>query len=304
VLIAALGEGMLELRGALGAAQLGYGGDVLNTAVYMARLGLRPHFVSALGADPYSEQLRAAWVDEGVDAGDVLVHRDRLPGLYAVITDARAERSFFYWRSEAAARDFFALPGAEAALGRLADADLFYLSLITLSIFNPAERARIVELARAVRARGGTVAFDANYRARGWDSPAIARAAVEAIGPHVSIALPSLEDSAALFAATDGQAAARKWRDLGAGEAIVKCGGEDMIVLADGAIVAVPARRVARPVDTTGAGDAFNAAYLAARCARGRTARDAADAGAELAALVISYPGAIIPRAAMTKGGA
>ncbi len=52
------------------------------------------------------------------------------------------------------------------------------------------------------------------------------------------------------------------------------------------------------PVDTTAAGDSFAAGYLAARL-RGEAPAAAARAGHRLAAVVITHPGAIIPREAM-----
>lgn len=50
--IHAFGEGMLELAIGAGDRQIGYGGDVFNTAMYLARLGASVEFVSALGAIP------------------------------------------------------------------------------------------------------------------------------------------------------------------------------------------------------------------------------------------------------------
>ena len=62
---------MLELSGGADAPvpgwALGYGGDTLNSAVHLARLGQRVAFVTALGTDPFSESLRRDWADEGLD---------------------------------------------------------------------------------------------------------------------------------------------------------------------------------------------------------------------------------------------
>jgi 2-dehydro-3-deoxygluconokinase len=70
------------------------------------------------------------------------------------------------------------------------------------------------------------------------------------------------------------------------------------IVMADGLDQVVAAKLVARVVDTTAAGDSFAAAYLASRLA-GADPVTAAEAGHTLAGVVVSHPGAIIPRSAM-----
>ena len=103
--VTVIGEAMLELsRGTGDSWNLRYGGDVINTAIHLARSGDTVRLASALGADPMSADLCAAWEAEGVDTSLVLRAADRLPGLYAIETDATGERSFHYWRGEAAAR--------------------------------------------------------------------------------------------------------------------------------------------------------------------------------------------------------
>ncbi len=133
-LYALIGECMIELvEGGDGRLVRGFGGDSLNTAVYLARLGQCVNYVTALGDDPYSAEMLAAWAAEGV--GTDLVGRlpGRLPGLHTVRTDDKGERSFFYWRSAAAARDVFSAGGAAARLSALAAHDVIYLTLISLS---------------------------------------------------------------------------------------------------------------------------------------------------------------------------
>jgi 2-dehydro-3-deoxygluconokinase len=294
----AVGECMLELTGRLGnGARLAYGGDTLNTALYLSRLGLRTEYVTAVGTDPWSDDLVNAWADEGVGTGCVLRHPSRTVGLYAVRTDDAGERTFTYWRSESAARALFQLAEVGRVEEALANADLLYLSGISLSLFDASERARLVAVAQSVRRRGGRVAFDPNYRPRGWSSPEAARTAIDALAPFVSTALPTFEDEAALRGDADPRATARRWRDAGADEVVVKLGPEGALVAwADGERRLAPPSVVA-PVDTTGAGDSFNAGYLFCRW-KGCAPPDAAAFGARLAGEVIRHPGAIVPRAA------
>ena len=97
------GEAMLEYH-SHGGAGLRYGGDTLNTAIHLARAGHDIAYVTAVGTDPISDALVAAWAAEGIDTRHVLRHPDRNPGIYAIYLDEQGERSFLYWRDRSAAR--------------------------------------------------------------------------------------------------------------------------------------------------------------------------------------------------------
>src|SRR5215813_8256790 len=101
---AALGECMVELREtADGRITRSWGGDTLNTAVYLARLGVAVDYVTALGDDAWSQQMVNGWRAEGVGTDLVQIIAGRLPGLYVIQTDTKGERRFLYWRDSAPA---------------------------------------------------------------------------------------------------------------------------------------------------------------------------------------------------------
>jgi 2-dehydro-3-deoxygluconokinase len=295
--IVAVGECMLELSGGVAQpARLAFGGDTFNTALYLARFGHAPAYLTALGVDPFSEEMLAQWRVEGVRTDLVLRCPGRLPGLYAIRTAPDGERSFFYWRKDSAARALFASAGCERALATAAQADLLYLSGITLSLYSARERTRLCELAAQVRANGRDVAFDPNYRPAGWASREEACAAIAEFAKSVTIALPSLEDEAALWGDSSTEIAAARWGSWGAREVLVKLGANGALLTTDGAESHVPAAASVTAVDTTGAGDSFNAGYLGMR-ARGKSPAEAARFACKLAAVVVQHPGAIVPRA-------
>jgi 2-dehydro-3-deoxygluconokinase len=296
----AIGECMLELSRSGSEWRLRHAGDTFNTALYLQRLGLPTAYLTALGADPFSEEMRAAWRGEGLDTTLVLTDPERLPGLYAIRTDDAGERSFYYWRQHAAVRGLFSLPGIDTALIRASDAPLLYFTGITLSLFSEADRVRLLELGHSVRRRGGTVAFDLNYRPAGWPDIESARQAIRCIAPVVSWALPTFEDSALLFDHQSPEDTVAQWRSFGAAEVIVKLGARGCLVAHAEHDEVFPAPHVPLVVDTTGAGDAFNAGYLAARAAGLSPARAAATAQI-LACEVIQQPGAIVPLECMAR---
>lgn len=284
-----VGEAMLELSQVDGAWQLGYGGDVLNTALHMARMGADARLLTALGTDSFSQSLRAQWDAEGLDTRLILAHPVRKPGLYAIATDAAGERSFSYWRSESAAREMFNCPGAAKALAQAERADLLVFSLITLAILPEDGRRQLLSLARQVRKNGGEVAFDGNYRPLLWRSPAEARTARDAAILCATIGLPTLEDEQLLGGTQDAQEVAAHWQKLGCTTTIVKLGVAGCR-LPDGTVIAP--EKPLDPVDTSGAGDAFNAGFLAARL-KGLELGNAATIGHRVAGLTIMRKGAI-----------
>ena len=301
--VASIGECMIELRHrSERELDLGFGGDTLNFAVYLTRLargtGVQVDYVTALGDDPYSDAMLAGWRGEGIGCDLVARLPGRLPGLHTIRTDARGERSFTYWRSASAARDMLrGAPGARIT-GALADYDLLYVSGITLSILDPAQRETLTALADRIRAQGGRVAFDSNFRPAGWPDRDEARAAFDRMLRRVDIALPTLDDDQTLFGVADAAACARRLHALGVPEVAVKLGAQGCWLSSDGRSAPVPAEPVARVVDSTAAGDSFNAGYLSARLA-GAEPEAAAIQGHRIAARVIGHPGAIIPLAAM-----
>src|SRR6201999_4597116 len=106
--VAAIGECMIEFSQMPdGAFRRGFGGDTLNTALYLARLGIDTCYVTALGDDGLSEEMLKTWRSEGIDTDLVIRASGRLPGLYMIERDPRGERTFLYWRDRAPAREFF-----------------------------------------------------------------------------------------------------------------------------------------------------------------------------------------------------
>jgi 2-dehydro-3-deoxygluconokinase len=296
--VVAAGECMLELSRQGELWRLGVAGDSFNTALYLRRMGAEVRYLTALGTDAFSEEMLQSWASEGLDASLVLRDPGRLPGLYAIRTDDQGERSFHYWRQQAAVRQLFRLPGIGTALQAAARCDLLYLTGITLSLFDAVERQRWVEVAAEVRRTGGTVAFDPNYRPQGWASASEALAAVESIAPQVSILLTTDADEKLLSGNSSNADIFARWRNAGVGEVVVKRGSQGAAAQTAAESVEAAVTKVVTVVDSTGAGDAFNAAYLATRL-RGGSVRQAVHAGNVLAGAVVQVSGAILPPARM-----
>lgn len=297
--VACLGECMIELRERPdGLLSRGFGGDTLNTAVYLARLGVAVDYVTALGDDAHSDAMLQAWGAESVGTELVLRLPGRVPGLYLIQTDARGERRFSYWRGEAPVRQLFDVAETPRIEAGLAAAGLVYLSGITLSLFQGSARERLFAALANARAAGARIAFDTNFRPRGWPDREEACAVYRRMLGLSDLVLAGVEDFALMQGGATVSEVAADLRAAGVAEAVVRLPEPGCIVLAGGEEQPVPVPERLTPVDTTAAGDSFAAAFIAARLAGLAPAR-AATAGHRLAGEVIRHPGAIIPRAAM-----
>ncbi len=297
--IACIGEGMIELSQldlTQGTARLGFAGDTLNTATYLARLGAQTAYITNLGRDAFSSHMLTQFQAEGIDTSLIGRHPTRLPGLYAVETDPTGERSFRYWRDTAAARTLF--QGTGASLADLARFDVIYLSDITLAILPADIRTALIQTAGQLRDAGKTIVFDTNYRPRLWPDAGSARAAFAAMWQATTLALPSFDDEERLYPGTSPAEVIARIAALGPTEVVLKNSAAGPMILDHGTITHTTLPRSANVVDTSGAGDSFNAGYLAARLA-GTTPGEAAASGHRLATCVIAHHGAVIPRDAM-----
>ncbi len=295
-----IGECMVELsRGSDGRFGLAYGGDTFNTAVYLARAGVTTTYATALGDDPYSAGILALAAAEGVGTDLVLVHPGRMPGLYLIETTPQGERTFHYWRDRSPARELLDRADAEHILGTIANARLVYLSGITLSLYSASALDRLAAGLVQARKNGAMIAMDGNYRPRGWGGDTDrARAVFERFWRLADIALPTFDDEAMLWGDSQTATTIARLEGFGVPEIALKLGPEGaLIATRRNQPVAVPVPSPIQAIDTTAAGDSFNAAYLSARLA-GHTSSEAALAGHHLAGIVICHRGAIAPREA------
>ncbi len=287
-----VGEPLVELLEAPpGAPRSGFGGDAFNTAVYLAREApeLRVSLASAVGDDRSSDALVALCRSEAVDVS----YLQRVPGAeigrYRVTVDAEGERAFAYERSHSPFRG--ALDG-DGLLPEPSEVDLLYFSGISMAVLHEPGRRVLYDYATEVRHRGGLMAYDPNHRPALWDAPSEAQRWLARVASVADFVLASADDGRALTGLTAPAEIAVSLRQEGTAEVVVTDGPRPCSIFLGDRVEEVQAELPAAVVDTTAAGDAFNAGYLAGRL-RGVDPVGSAVAGHRLAARVAGHRGAI-----------
>ncbi|KYN79807.1 ketodeoxygluconokinase [Vibrio cidicii] len=298
--IAIIGECMIELNGEpFGSMLQSYGGDSLNTAVYLARTTNKQidiQYVSALGQDAVSQGMLERWKSENINTDLVLRDDKRQPGLYLIQLDSKGERTFLYWRNQSAARHLLQHPDFSKVEQALSHVDMVYLSGISLAILPRDDRTRLIGLLTQLQSQGIEIAFDTNYRPALWENAEEARYFYRQIFAITDLALVTNDDEQALWGDSDENASLQRLKQQGVKQVALKMGAKGNIYcnFKTNETLEIRTQPVKQVVDTTSAGDSFNAGFLAGWLLN-QSPSICSKQGHLLAGLVIQHKGAIIP---------
>ena len=302
--MAVIGECMIELSIKDNLTTRSFGGDTLNTSIYLSRLfpnnQVTIHYVTGLGVDPFSHEMLTEWQKENINTDLIQQMHNKMPGLYAIVTDSFGERSFYYWRNDAAAKFWLKTEQTEQICEKITKFDYIYLSGISIAILDEYSLDKLIDLLEQFKANGGKVIFDNNYRPRLWRSQEYAKNVYSKILSYTDIAFLTQDDENMLWGNNKYEDSIIRSRKLGVSEIIIKRGSESCIVDTKNERIEVPANIIAKQkiIDTTAAGDSFSAGYLSVRL-MGGSIEAAIKKGHDLAGTVIQHRGAIIPPEAM-----
>ena len=278
---------------------LGFAGDTFNTAWY-ARHVLDDNwdvdFISALGGDIYSTGMMEFIEKNNIGTKYIARREGKSAGLY-FIHQADGDRQFTYWRETSAARTL-ANNSAELEIA-LANSDLIYFSGITLAIIGEAGRKNLFLALANAKQNGAEIAFDPNIRPALWRDTHELKEAINQASKLVDIILPTFDDEAIAFKDTTPEATLDRYLNMGIDEIVVKDGAKNTLVSTQSIKSQIPTNPL-RAIDATGAGDAFNGAYLSARLNQ-RSPEESARFAHKIAGKVILHPGALVDHALLAK---
>jgi 2-dehydro-3-deoxygluconokinase len=287
--IVCLGEPMVEFAetGEPGLYRQGIGGDVSNVAIAAARQGAAAAMMTAIGTDAFGDALMAAWAAEGVDAGAVRRVSDAPTGIY-FIGQGPDGPIFTYARAGSAASRMTPDDLDEETIRR---ARVLHVSGISLAI-GPGPADAVFRAIAVARAAGVRVSVDTNLRLSLWPLDR-ARAVIHGAVAGADLCLPGLDDARRLTGQSDPDAICDTYLALGPSVVALTLGAEGALVATPAARWRLPAPAVAA-VDTSGAGDCFDGAFLAETVA-GRDPSAAGRYAVAAAALSACGHGAVTP---------
>lgn len=256
--IVAIGEPLFELNQARGedVFRPGHGGDTSNCAIAAARQGASVAYVTAVGADQFGDSFMRLWAAEAIDTSAVKRSPSAHTGLYFV-THGSQGHVFSYMRAGSAASR---MTPEDVPNDMIKEARILHASGISQAISSSAADAVYAAIATA-RQSGVRVSYDTNLRLRLWPLER-ARAVIHAAAALADILLPGIDDATELTGLGDPDAIVDFYLRLGPTIVALTLGEE-------GALVATKERRewmapmTVKAVDATGAGDAFDGAFLA-----------------------------------------
>ncbi|MBK9082602.1 MAG: sugar kinase [Rhizobiales bacterium] len=256
--IVGMGEPLIELNQTRGSDgyRPGVGGDTSNAIVAAARCGARTGYFTALGDDVFGRSILEMWRGEGVDVSQVRIDAGAATGIYFV-THGPQGHEFSYMRAGSAASR---VAPTDVPQAYVASARALHVSAISQAISASAADAVFAAI-DAARGAGRIVCYDTNLRLKLWPLRR-ARAIIHEAIRSADIARPGLDDAQKLTGLDDPDAIADFYLSLGAKIVALTLG-------ADGSLVATPDRREriasvrVEAVDATGAGDAYDGAFLA-----------------------------------------
>jgi 2-dehydro-3-deoxygluconokinase len=264
---------------------LDIGGAEANLSIGLSRIGHSARFISRIGDDPFGQRMRATLEREGVDTTYLTTDKQAQTGVFFREWLPDGARRVYYYRAASAASR---MAPADLRPEAFADARIVHLTGITpaLSASCAATVLHAIELARSV---GALVSFDPNYRPRLWDQ-ASARAALRPIMERSDIVLMGHEDAQAVLGEGDDDALLERAAALGARVVVLKRAERGALALAEGRRYSAPAHPVKQVIDPVGAGDGFDAGFLAGWL-RGDSIEASLQLGARIGAAAVEVLG-------------
>ncbi|MDG6264182.1 aminoimidazole riboside kinase [Glaesserella parasuis] len=231
------------------------GGAPANVAVGVSRLGVETGFIGRVGNDPLGKFMQQTLQAEKISTEQMILDPQQRTSTVIVGLD-QGERSF----------TFMVNPSADQFL-EVNDLPNFqqgeWLHCCSIALINDPSRSTTIEAIRRVKQAGGFVSFDPNLRESLWSSLDEMKKVVNSVVAMADVLKFSEEELTLLTNTTNLEDATKEVTSLYPEKLIIITLGKDGAIYHLNGKSQVVAGKALKPVDTTGAGDAFVSGLLA-----------------------------------------
>ncbi|MBQ7453501.1 MAG: carbohydrate kinase family protein [Selenomonadaceae bacterium] len=230
---------------------LAYGGDALNEAVALSRLGKRVQWIGKLGDDDAGEKILSYAKSNGLDVGHMTIRRGEQSGVTVVLVDKFGERRFLTNTNSTlrTQEESDILPHVDALAPIVSFASMFISYRLNVSA--------MTRLFKRIKSSGRTLVVDTKQTKHGETLDDVAE-----LLPCMDYFLPNESELAMLTSGDDVHENIAALLNRGLPCVVVKVGGKGCIIARKDELIEIPACPVEKVIDTTGAGDCFAAGFL------------------------------------------
>jgi len=234
------------------------GGAESNFAIGVVRLGHSAGWISRLGNDEFGKYMVAFIRGEGVDTTQVKYDPDAPTGLYFKERREYGESKVYYYRRGSAASR---LSPEDLDPSYIGSAKFLHITGITPALSETCYRT-VKEAVKIAKNRGVKISLDPNIRLKLW-SRERAREIIMELAARADIVLPGQSEGAILVGETEPEKIAARFLDLGVETVVIKLGKQGAYYACGAESKLVPGYPLEKVVDPIGAGDGFDAGFIA-----------------------------------------
>ena len=240
-----------------------YAGDTFNFSVYLSRLKFKVDYLTAVGKDEFSKKFVKFAENENISSKLIHIDNNKIIGLHIVRSKKNGEKKFFYWRDNSAAKKFFNNLDSKYIISKLKSYQYIYFSGITLSLIEDKHQKLFYRIINTLKRHNIKVIFDINIRKPRWKNSSTLNKTLNDYLPLVDILFATGED---MLQWKNNNSLSKFTKIIHTNKiqhAIYRLNEEKNYVFINNKIYKSNNKRHKTIVNSAGAGDGFNAHYIA-----------------------------------------
>ena len=291
--VCSIGEAMIEISNIKNSLyNQSFAGDTLNFCNYLDKKKINAFFLSAIGKSDFNQPLLDFVRSKNISTKYIKQINQFEIGLYLIKNKDNGEKQFFYWRDESAAKHYFNNIDFLNLYKELKNFDYIYFSGITLSIIHISKLNNFIKLLKLLKRKKIKIVFDFNIRPSRWNKKNL-NIFLDSVLKFVDICFLSGEDMNYWKNKNNIKSYEQIVRKYKLKHSIFRKNAKFTYVFLNKTRYVFRNKLLKKVVDTSGAGDGFNAAYLSNFIVNNDPVL-ALKAGSSLGSKIVMKKGAIV----------